>query len=92
MQVALVAGLVSVGFFTKESVDSIDDSKSESYKQSSLGRQEFFLYTTGVGVVISIVGLVLNCSGLINKKHNAVAVSSLCLRLQEECLIQNLHL
>ncbi|XP_046843543.1 uncharacterized protein LOC124437614 [Xenia sp. Carnegie-2017] len=70
--VALAAGLGSVGFFTKERVDS----NSEAYKRGVLGRQEFFLYTSCVGVVISIVGWVLNFSGLINKKHNAVTMAT----------------
>ncbi|XP_046843527.1 uncharacterized protein LOC124437604 isoform X1 [Xenia sp. Carnegie-2017] len=70
--VALAAGLGCVGHFTKEVVDS----NSEAYKRGVLGRQEFFLHTTCVGVVISIVGLVLNFSGLINKKHNAVAMAA----------------
>ncbi|XP_046843532.1 uncharacterized protein LOC124437607 [Xenia sp. Carnegie-2017] len=74
--VALVAGLGCVGHFTKEYVDHIEDSNSEAYKQGVFGREEFFLYTTGVGVIISIVGLVLNFSGLINEKHNAVAMAA----------------
>ncbi|XP_046843540.1 uncharacterized protein LOC124437612 [Xenia sp. Carnegie-2017] len=74
--VALAVGLGCVGHFTKEYVDYYDDINSEEYKHSALGRQEFFLHTTGVGVVISIVGLVLNFSGLINKKHNAVAMAA----------------
>ncbi|XP_046843536.1 uncharacterized protein LOC124437610 isoform X1 [Xenia sp. Carnegie-2017] len=74
--VALAAGLGCVGYFTKVFVDIYDDAKSEAYKRGALGRQEFFLHTTGVGVVISIVGLVLNFSGLMNKKHNAVAMAA----------------
>ncbi|XP_046843542.1 uncharacterized protein LOC124437613 [Xenia sp. Carnegie-2017] len=70
--VALAAGLGCVGHFTKEFVDS----NSEAYKRGVLGRQEFFLHTTCVGAVISIVGLVLNFSGLINKKHNAVTMAA----------------
>ncbi|XP_046843533.1 uncharacterized protein LOC124437608 isoform X1 [Xenia sp. Carnegie-2017] len=74
--VALAAGLGCVGHFIKELVDFYDDANSEAYKLGVLGRQEFFLHTTGVGVAISIVGLVLNFSGLINKKHNAVAMAT----------------
>ncbi|XP_046843530.1 uncharacterized protein LOC124437604 isoform X3 [Xenia sp. Carnegie-2017] len=74
--VALVAGLGCVGYFTKEVVDYYDDFNSEAYKQGVLGRQEFFLYTTCVGAIISIVGLVLNFNGLMNKKHNAVAMAA----------------
>ncbi|XP_046843538.1 uncharacterized protein LOC124437611 [Xenia sp. Carnegie-2017] len=74
--VALAAGLGCVGYYTKESVDYFDDFNFEDYKRGVLGREEFFLHTTSVGVVISIVGLVLNFSGLINKKHNAVTMAA----------------
>ncbi|XP_046843537.1 uncharacterized protein LOC124437610 isoform X2 [Xenia sp. Carnegie-2017] len=83
--VALAAGLGCVGYFTKVFVDIYDDAKSEAYKRGALGRQEFFLHTTGVGVVISIVGLVLNFSGLMNKKHNAVADEDLLLAGKSLC-------
>jgi hypothetical protein len=70
-----------VAYFTKEFRDEVDAANEiryggrdhiDPYDIGSYGRYEFFLYTTGVGVGIVVLGFVF---GLMEKKHGAHAVS-----------------
>jgi hypothetical protein len=69
-----------VAYFTKEEHDEFKSKigstiSLDPYDVGFLGRQEFFLYTTGVGVVFAVLGLVCVIAGLLQKKHGALAVS-----------------
>ena len=61
-----------VAYFTKE---ARDEAGTHSYNLGEFGRYEFFLYTTGVGVAIAVLGLVSALTGLLERKHGALAVS-----------------
>ena len=77
LQVLLVAGMGSVAYFTKEYRDYLNknDPEIDLYDVGVFGRFEFFLYTTGVGVAIAVLGFVCAIFGLLEKKHGALAVS-----------------
>ena len=62
-----------VAYFTKELHDA--DDSNFAYDTGELGRYEFFLYTTGVGMGIAVLGFVCTITGLLEKKHGALAVS-----------------
>ena len=66
-----------VAYFTKEFHDQIteNDPKIDPYDVGSLGRYEFFLFTTCVGVGIAVLGIVCAFIGLLEKKYGASAVS-----------------
>ena len=79
-----MAGMGLVAYFTKEASDETKDSLKalypdgdyiDPYDTGSFGRYEFFLYTTGVGVGIVVLGFVCAIVGLLEKKHGALAVS-----------------
>ncbi len=79
-----MAGMGCVAYFTKEYHDQVkatskalspDSDYIDPYDTGSLGRYEFFLYTTGVGVGIVVLGFVFAIVGLLEKKHGALAVS-----------------
>jgi hypothetical protein len=61
-----------VAYFTKEQHDEIkpksDSKRFDPYDYGSFGRQEFFLYSTGVGVVFAVLRLVCVIMGLLQKK------------------------
>ena len=65
-----------VAYFTKEIHDEITkkDPPVDSCDLGSLGRYEFFLYSTGVGVGIALFGLLCAIMGLLEKKYGAFAV------------------
>jgi hypothetical protein len=68
-----------VAYFTKEEHDEVkpesDSKRLDPYDYGLFGRQEFFLYSTSVGVVFAVLGLVCVIAGLLQKKHGALAVS-----------------
>ena len=72
-----MVGIGFVAYFTKELHDELTegDPKISGYDLGQLGRYEFFLYTTGVGVGIAVLGFVGTITGLLEKKHGALAVS-----------------
>ena len=77
LQVLLVVGLGAVAYFTKE---IREDAKKnfpirDLYDFGVYGRLEFFLYSTGVGVGIAVLGLVCSIMGILEKKYGAFAVS-----------------
>ena len=79
-----MAGMGCVAYFIKEVRDESkaayeklypDGDYIDSYDLGAYGRYEFFLYTTGVGVGIVVLGFVFAIVGLLEKKHGALAVS-----------------
>ncbi len=79
-----MVGMGCVAYFTKEYHDQIkatyktlppDGDYIDPYDLGVFGREEFFLYTTGVGVGIVVLGFVCALVGLLEKKHGALAVS-----------------
>ena len=66
-----------MAYFTEEYHEAItkDDPEIDEYDLGVLGRYEFFLYTTGVGVAIAVLGLVCAVTGLLERKQFALAVS-----------------
>ena len=79
-----MAGMGCVAYFTKEYHDEIearykrfspDGDYIDPYDRGEFGRYEFFLYATGVGVGIVVLGFVFAIVGLLEKKHGALAVS-----------------
>ena len=75
---ALVIGMGFVAYFTKEFHDELteDDPPIDPYDLGAFGRYEFFLYSTGVGVVLAVFGLVCVLMGLMEKKYGALAISA----------------
>ena len=73
--VLLVIGLGFVAYFTKEFHDQLEkDGDTIIYDTGGLGRYEFFLYTTGVGMGIAVLGFLGTITGLLEKKHGALAM------------------
>ena len=74
--VLLVIGMGFVAYFTKELHDEYTDENDDNdiYDTGGLGRYEFFLYTTGVGIGIAVLGFVGAITGLLEKKHGALAM------------------
>ena len=79
-----MAGMGCVAYFTKEAHDALEAANEviygsrdyiDPYDTGTFGRFEFFLYTTGVGVGIVVLGFVCALVGLLEKKHGALAVS-----------------
>ena len=74
--VLLVVGMGFVAYFTNELHDSYTADKYDKYVYDTggLGRYEFFLYTTGVGMGIAVLGFVCTITGLLERKHGALAM------------------
>ena len=72
-----MAATAIVGYFVKEYHDNLtkSDPEIDPYNAGQLGRFEFFLYATSVGIIIAAVGLVAFLSGLHEK--GPLAVSSI---------------
>ena len=66
-----------VAYFTNEYHDHFTrlDSQIDIYDAGAFSRNEFFLYSTGTGVVFAVFGLVCVIMGLLEKKHSALVVS-----------------
>ena len=75
---SLAIGMGFVAFFTKEYHDyeTRKDPTIDPYDLGEFGRYEFFLYSTGTGVVLAVFGLVCVLMGLMEKKHGALAMSA----------------
>ena len=71
-----MVGMGCVAYFTKEFHDETKPKYNiDQYDRGVFGREEFFLYTTGVGVGIVVLGFACAFVGLLEKKHGALAVS-----------------
>jgi hypothetical protein len=78
LQVLLVIGMGLVAYFTKELHDDVTKSDMlvpDPFDAGNYGRQEFYLYSTSVGLVLAVVGLVCVINGVLQTKHGALAVS-----------------
>ncbi|CAB4001362.1 ---NA--- [Paramuricea clavata] len=76
--VLLVTGMGLVAYHTKEYHDAVtvNDPSTDPYDVGQFGRYEFFMYTTGVGVGIAVLGFVCAFTGQLEKKHGALAASA----------------
>jgi hypothetical protein len=78
MQVLLVTGMGLVAYHTKEYHDELTkisgSLSNDPYDIGQFGRYEFFMYTTGVGVGIAVLGFVCALTGKLEKKHGVLAV------------------
>ena len=74
--VLLVIGMGFVAYFTKEYHDFLKVSQFDAYDAGYFGRNEFFLYSTGIGVVFAAFELVCVLMGQLENKHSALAVSA----------------
>jgi hypothetical protein len=89
LQVLLVTGMGLVAYHTKEYHDEATKNNPsnsiDGYDVGQFGRYEFFMYTTGVGVGIAVLGFVCALTGQLEKKHGALAVGicyGICLVLR----------